>query len=699
MDISEFHADLIASASSRAHSLSTGWHEAFVIEMLERLREAGEVPDAEVCSEQLTGIRARKLAVDAQAVDDADDSLHLFVALTHGTDEPPSLGPAEARDKGFGRLIAFYEHARDGWITQNVEESRPAWSLADRIRRGKYSAVRLHILTDRPLSQRVKSIPDEELAGGLLATFQIWDLTRLKRIHEAANVRDDLEVDLSGLPGGGLRALKATNGQEDYDAYLAVIPAEHLAAIYTRHGSRLLEGNVRTFLGRRGNVNQGIQKTISEEPARFFAYNNGIAATASAISAEGDGAGGVIITSATDLQIVNGAQTTASLASALRDKKLPRDSVFVPVKLSVVAPAAAEELIPLISRYANSQNAVRASDFFANHPFHRRVEEMSRRILAPAVDGSQVQTHWYYERARGQFLNDQAGMTSAQKQHFLNMNPKSQVITKTDLGKVETCFHLEPDTACRGAEKAFVAYAKLITEQWKDEKKRAAFTDDWFKAAVARTIIFRMTERIVSGAAWYEGGYRAQAVAYTCARLAQLASELSNGGRLDYRRVWGLQGGDDVLRRQLDIIGEAMMGVLQSPPREGQNIGEWAKQQACRERALKMPVPVVEGFGKWLVDADTDRAEQRETRATGAIDDDLRIMQAVLQVSVANWYSLRQYARSHNLLLPRDEAALRAACGEARAPANQIQSRALWALMKRAGDHGWEAPEPVEELV
>ena len=192
------------------------------------------------------------------------------------------------------------------------------------------------------------------------------------------------------------------------------------------------------------------------------------------------------------------------------------------MKLSVVASDKAEELIPRISQFANSQNAVRASDFFANHPFHRRVEEISRRILAPATDGSQVQTHWFYERARGQYLNEQAGLTVTQRAQFARMNPKRQVVTKTDLAKVETCFALEPDTACRGAEKAFVAYAGKITELWKDERKRTEATDDWFRAVVARTIIFRAVEKVVSEAGWYEGGYRAQVVAYICARTRQV---------------------------------------------------------------------------------------------------------------------------------------------------------------------------------
>jgi hypothetical protein len=156
-------------------------------------------------------------------------------------------------------------------------------------------------------------------------------------------------------------------------SYLAVIPGEVLADIYIRRGSRLLEGNVRTFLGRSGKVNKGIAATVAKEPRKFFAFNNGIAATASEVITARRVDGSVIVTSAKDLQIVNGAQTTASLASAARDKTLAGGTVFVPMKLSVVTPIVASDLIPFISRFANSQNGVRPSDFFANHAFHRRI--------------------------------------------------------------------------------------------------------------------------------------------------------------------------------------------------------------------------------------------------------------------------------------------------------------------------------------
>jgi len=106
------------------------------------------------------------------------------------------------------------------------------------------------------------------------------------------------------LTGGGLTVLPAAEGSGDYEAYLTVLPGETLADIYIQHGSRLLEGNVRTFLGRRGNVNKGIAATLAKEPSRFFAYNNGIAATASAVSTVSGPGRTLILTGATDLQIV-----------------------------------------------------------------------------------------------------------------------------------------------------------------------------------------------------------------------------------------------------------------------------------------------------------------------------------------------------------------------------------------------------------
>jgi len=378
------------------------------------------------------------------------------------------------------------------------------------------------------------------------------------------------------------------------------------------------------------------------------------------------------------------------LTNLERDKILARETVFVPMKLSVVTPAVGSELIPLISRFANSQNGVRPSDFFANHEFHRRIEEVSRRVLAPAVAGSQVQTHWYYERARGQHLNDQAGFTAAKRNQFLLINPRRQVITKTDLAKVECCFNLEPEVACKGAEKAFVAFAERISKEWTDESRRAIYGDDWFKCAVARAVLFRTAEASVSNATWYEGGYRAQIVAYTCARLAKLALDREESGGLDYMKIWAQQSAGEVLEQQIAEISEVMIGVLQNPPLTGQNISEWAKQQACRSTSLETAVPVVTGLDDWILTSEDRSARRREQRATGLIDRGLDSVKRVVARDSRYWQSLREFARTNRILQPADEKALVPACQIPTMIPSDRQAARLLQLADRAVEAGWQ---------
>lgn len=688
----EFRADLLAATASRAETRTTGMREAFVSETLERLHEAGEVPEAEMCAEKLDGQHRRRLEIDAFSFDEADGSLHLFIAVFTGASaSPPKITLSEARDQGFDRLGGVYAQARSGWLVGNIEESRPLWALAQRISTGPPpAAVRLHVLTDRPVIERLREIPVED-ADGIPVTLQVWDATRLQRIQEAQNVRDDLVVDLSALPGGGLAVLPAAVGVGDYDAYLAVIPGEFLADIYIRHGSRLLEANVRTFLGRRGKTNRDIAVTLAKEPGRFFAYNNGITTTASRITKLVGPGQTTLVTEIVDLQIVNGAQTTASLAALRREGKLSLSSVFVPMKLSVVSATIADGLVQEISRYANSQNAVKPSDFFANHPFHLRMEEKSRRILAPAIGGSQVQTHWYYERARGQHLNDQAALTAAKREQFLRLNPRGQVVTKTDLAKVETAFDLLPDVASKGSEKAFGAFAARVAEDWEDERKRSLFSDDWYKGAIARVILFRAIEALVSKAEWYEGGkgYRPQIVAYTAARLVKLAQDRSDGGRLDYLKVWATQCPDEILEKQIAVIAEVMNRVLWDTGQQGQDIREWAKQQACQTRALKTEVPVVPGFDRVLVERADARSDDRRQREDQRVVDELATITEVVDLGASFWKRVRMFAAGNRLASRDEDAALVIACAIPKRIPPGFQALRLLEVKRRCEEAGF----------
>ena len=227
--------------------------------------------------------------------------------------------------------------------------------------------------------------------------------------HPAALVRS-WRLDFAEMMGDGLPCLPAHLNSATYKSYLVVMPATVLAELYGKYGSRLLEQNVRSFLQVRGNVNKGIRATIMNDPEMFFAYNNGITATARDVE-NGKHANGIVIVSLKDLQIVNGGQTTASLFHTHRKDKASLENIFVQMKLSVIDEEKSEEVVPRISEYANTQNKVNAADFFSNHPFHVRMEGFSRRLWAPAQQGAQRETKWFYESARGQYADAQSKLT------------------------------------------------------------------------------------------------------------------------------------------------------------------------------------------------------------------------------------------------------------------------------------------------
>ncbi|MEZ5461921.1 AIPR family protein [Dokdonella sp.] len=151
------------------------------------------------------------------------------------------------------------------------------------------------------------------------------------------------------------------------------------ADLYEKFGARLLETNVRGFLSERGKVNRGIRSTIQNSPQMFFAYNNGLTATASSVELDEDNSR---ILDIKDLQIVNGGQTTASLFWARKKHKADLGSVSVQMKLSVIPDSLGDsfdEIVGKISEYANSQNKVSEADLSANRGFHREMEKISRR--------------------------------------------------------------------------------------------------------------------------------------------------------------------------------------------------------------------------------------------------------------------------------------------------------------------------------
>ncbi|HXN66204.1 MAG TPA: AIPR family protein [Bradyrhizobium sp.] len=411
--------------------------------------------------------------------------------------------------------------------------------------------------------------------------FHIWDVSRLHRLRTSKGAKEPINIDLVEMWGKGILCLPAHLNTAEYHSFLLVMPGKLIADLYARYSSRLLEQNVRSFLQARAAVNKGIRETILNDPKMFFAYNNGITATAASVTVK-EADDGLRMTGIEDFQIVNGGQTTASLFHTRRKDKANLDNVFVQVKLSIVSPELSETVVPKISEYANTQNRVNAADFFSNHPFHVRMEEISRRMWAPAADGGQRETKWFYERARGQFADAQAKLTAGETRRFLAEYPKNQMFTKTDLAKYENVWDENPRFVNLGAQKNFSRYAERISEEWKEDADR--FGDDYYRRVIARAIVFKRAEKIISEQRWYAGGYRANIVAYSIALIGFCIAEERKS--LDFQKIWQRQGVDPFLYDAIGRVGRLVQDDLTSPPEKTSNISEWAKRDACWQRLM-----------------------------------------------------------------------------------------------------------------
>lgn len=678
-DINSFAEDFSQQVRIQAEDTKNFTRAAMAELATEWLKNEGEIEEFIPAYHEARGMR-----VDGYGFSENDDAIDLFVVDFNQEAGTASLTATEVQQE-FTRLKNFFVKGATKDFHKSLEESSPvyglAWSLSTHA--ASFRRLRLFLLSNRLLSSRVDVLEGETI-GSWLVSFHVWDIKRLAGLQDTRSepIVIDFEKDFSQP----LPCLPAHLPSDDYRSFLLVVPGKTLADLYENYGSRLLELNVRTFLQLRGKVNKGIRNTIQNEPGMFFAYNNGITATAEDVSTRNiDGVQHLV--SATNLQIVNGGQTTASLYHAKR-KKTNLEGTFVQVKLSVVKPELSAKVAPKIAEYANTQNKVSASDFFSNHAFHVRIEEMSRRIWAPALDGSQRQSKWFYERARGQYAEAQSSMTKAEKSAWRKEYPKAQVFTKTDLAKFDNVWEGYAVMVNRYTQKNFAHFAKRISESW--EQDNTPFNDRYFKRAVARAIAYRTTEKLVSAQPWYQGGFRANIVAYAQALLGDLIGK--EGLVPNWDEIWSKQAISPAFQEALIGCAKKVNDFIVDTPEQIRNVTEWCKKDACWEGIRKLHMDLPDELLKELIRQAEEKHREKDAKGLRVVDNGIEAQKKVLELGAPFWRTLDAYARSHRLgMSPKERGVLDTAMSiPSRLPSDK-QSIILLGLLNRMESEGFQA--------
>ena len=573
MDLNIFAQDFFETILDDLNLHGTTAEEAFVERFCGYLSDNGVAANVlpSFWQKSILGIK-----VNAYSWDPDEGRLGLFVAdVDLKAAKLTTIGRTDAR-AALRRAVKFFQYARDGKLDDYLEESSvDAYDLAALIeRRGsKIQYLDVYLLTNSVYKSN--DLVELEVDGVRETTCQVWDIERLFQLVNEMQGIDTLTVNCAADLGETFEVLlvPGTPANEQCDCYVGCIPGALLAKAYKKFGQRLIERNVRSFLQARGKVNKGIRDTLRTQRELFVAYNNGISTTAEAVKLTPlqTGSRTYRVDLLTGWQIVNGGQTTASLYHAW-EEGTDLSGVYVQLKLTVLKSQDADangHLITKISEYANTQNKISFSDLGANQSIHVELEKVSRTVWAPDPLGRKSEKKWYYERARGQYLVDlNRQPTPAAKLKFKAQNTKDQVITKTQFAKYYMAWEQFPHLVGRGTEDNYQEFMRLM------ERESPNFDAEFFKAGIARAIIFNTCDRVVKK--MNLAGYKANVVAYTVALLSYVL-----GKQAPLTEVWNRQAVPDNLVRFMNELAGVVWTYLTDPARAGVNTSQWCKRLDC----------------------------------------------------------------------------------------------------------------------
>ena len=630
--IDQFYMDFLEEIQMSVDADLSGWNieDFFTSIMLEYLEEAGEAEDYIMCP-----FRGYGLQMNAYSLTEDNENLTIYVSIYTNNDKPKSIGQQDV-DAAIKRAIQLFQKAVNDLYT-SFQKDNDTYEFAISLHNHKddIKTVRICALTNgivKPIDFKNINIGNTEVS------FSIWDIDRLYRCVMSGKMRETIEINFQDKFNMTIPCIENATSDK-YSVYLAIISGELLAGLYDEFRDRLLEKNVRSFLQVKGAVNKGIRDTLRDEPDMFLAYNNGISVTAESVEIVRDDNGKPSIKSIRDMQIVNGGQTTASIFNAHKDKKINADlsKVFVQMKISVVTSSDdMDEIVPRISAFANTQNKVQIADFSANDPFHRRIEELSRTIWAPAQGGLLPQ-NWFYERARGQYADMLAReSTTLRRKKYKEQHP---LFTKTDLAKYENTWDQLPFYVSEGAQKNFRRFTIRMSQQ-----KRKLPDEQYYHNLIAKAIMFRRTEKLVSQQKY--GGYRANIVTYTLAFLSYKTAQ-----RIDLERIWKEQALTEALEKEIVEVSKFIQQTIVNPP-GGANVGEWCKKEKCWKEIKEHRYEISKQLVSELISAEKAKKEQVTDNSVELTENDQAIIDEAASIPASTWFELSRWAKETQNFAP-----------------------------------------------
>ena len=220
----------------------------------------------------------------------------------------------------------------------------------------------------------------------------------------------------------------------------------------------ILDNNIRHHLGHRMKVNKGIRKTLEECPEKFAEYNNGSTMTAVDVKVDEDKK----LIHLDSPIIVNGAQSSHGILDVSKKRK----SLDAETQLKIIK-TDDEEHQKNITRFSNSQNAVKGKDLVALEDFWKSISfQMETRMgyFFEYQSGS-----WDYRLDAGDRAKFQGNEIFNQ---YLPDNHKKRIVAKDAIQTYVAYFKQNPSGAYQSISKFLpggAEYEKIFTDELMDD--------------------------------------------------------------------------------------------------------------------------------------------------------------------------------------------------------------------------------------
>lgn len=687
--------------------------------------------------------------------DDEETTVDLLLTLYVDPEKNIRLSGSEL-NRHFNWLQRFYDQSISGAIFSKIEDNRNDLSeVATLINKTDHiDRIRLFIITNAIIPDNYEK-DTVELENGTTCEFYVWDAKRIMQQDNIISGRNPIVVDFETDYNCTLPCVKMPDVSDKVSCYLCIIPGIILSQVYHKYHQQILEMNVRTFLQFKGASNKGIRDTLighhatpadlrkgigdsDPEPDMFFAYNNGISATASDVILNDDNNAIVKIK---NWQIVNGGQTTAAISAVMNMKDVnirTLATVFVAMKVSVIKNAdELSSIVPKISKFANTQSAIKKSDHNINEPFLIDIEQRSREEWVMNSSNKPI-SKWFFERTRGQYLDmakhPAKGMT---EKDFYAEYPAEQMFDKTFLSKFMMAWDQNPALVCKGGENNYSEFFD------RTKKSGIRFDTTRYHRTIAKAILFKAIDAYYGKDGIQLPGYKSNMVAYTVALLSLLSDKSLNldaiwnqqcvitpsvyneltismfsvyaklicgaehitykiketsivNGRKRNKYIPREIPAEDLNKIKETVLYKVLLFVKKIHPlvynhivkvNEGENINEWTKKSLCWD-ALKQKVNV---------ERDNYQFPLSLCSAQGNLDDALtesqiKIIDRAAQVPAETWLSIRKWSIEHpGKLTPKDQAFMGQAGYTVKAMKKLTfrQSKYALEILEKAEDAGW----------